>query len=96
MSDLKRNCPACGTRSSDVGYDFLEGRPCRFCGLPAEAASAFDAARARGAEQALVDVAAKAEARAARAEAEVDRLRGLLVEIQWAVERVDGDAEVPA
>lgn len=91
VSDLKRSCPACGTHSSDVGYDFINGDPCRFCGLPAEAALALDVAKARGAQQSILDMAAKAEARAGKAEAEVVRLRELLREILWAAERADRD-----
>jgi hypothetical protein len=89
VSDLKRSCPACGTHSSSVGIDFRDGNPCRYCGLPAEAAFQLDAARERGASQAAVEMAAQAEARAAVAEAEVARLRAVLDEIRWAAEAVE-------
>ncbi|MCW2785263.1 MAG: hypothetical protein JWP74_1780 [Marmoricola sp.] len=89
MSDLKRSCPACGSYSSSVGIDFRNGDPCRYCGLSANAAFELDQAKERGAQQSAIDMAAKASARADIAEREVQRLRGLLDEISWVVERRD-------
>ena len=81
-----------GPDATNVGIDFSQGDPCRYCGLPADAAFELDLARERGANKATVDMAAKAEARAAVAEVEVARLRGLLREIGWSVERAEKEA----
>jgi hypothetical protein len=89
MSDLKVTCPACDSYSSSVGIGFRDEGKCPFCGLPVEAFVALEKARARGAKDSIVKMSAEAEARAARAEAEVGRLKGLLSEIRWTVERAE-------
>lgn len=92
MSDIKRSCPACDAYTSNVGIAFRDDQPCPYCGLPAEAALQLDLARERGAQRETLEMAAKAEARAARAEAEVARLRGLVNEILWTAERADKES----
>lgn len=92
MSDLKMLCPACDSYSSSVGIGFRDEGKCPFCGLPVEAMLALEKASARGAQDSAIKMAAEAEARASRAEAEVVRLRGLLHEIGWTVERVEKEA----
>lgn len=92
MSDIKRTCPACDSWTSSVGIAFRDGEPCPYCGLPAEAVEALDRAAERGAEQSMVDMAAKAEVRATNAEAEVRRLRGLLREILWSAQLAEEEA----
>ena len=92
MSDLKRSCPACEAWTSSVGAAFRDGESCPYCGLPAEAAFQFDRAVARGADEQLAERFAKAEGRAAKAEAEVARLRALLREVGRTAARVETEA----
>ena len=80
MSD-KRQCPACETYSSSVLAAFQRGEGCPQCGLSADAAEQLLMARARGATAELVEMAAKAEARAQAAEAEASELRATLAQI---------------
>lgn len=84
MSDLvrvvtdKATCPACDSCTSGIARAFRDGESCPHCDLPADAAAAVLAAQERGASEDLVTRAAKAEQRAAAAEAEAGRLRGVL------------------
>lgn len=77
MAD-KATCPACDSETSTIYRAFNEGEACPYCGLPADAANAVLAARERGASEQLVERAALAEQRAAKAEQEIGRLRGRL------------------
>ena len=89
MSDLKRSCPACDAHTSAIGAAFRDGEPCPYCGLPAEAAAAFDRAVTRGADEDMAQRAAQAEQRAAVAEARVAMLQARLDRIA-ALVRDDG------
>jgi DNA repair exonuclease SbcCD ATPase subunit len=86
MSDLKRSCPGCDAWTSSVGAAFRDGEPCPYCGLPAEAAHAIDEARERHASEVVVKRLADAEVRAAKAEAEVDRLTSILNRVREATQ----------
>ena len=85
MAD-KMTCPACDAHLSSVLMAFEEGQPCPNCGLPAEAAVDVLAARKRGASEVLTQKYAAAETRAAKAEAEVRKLRAKLDRIKWELE----------
>lgn len=78
---MRRYCPACESETSTIAAAFDRGEPCPGCGLSAEAAGEFMTARQRGAEWDSVARAAKAEARAQRAEAVAAELRERLAAI---------------
>jgi len=78
----KATCPACGSHTSSIWMAIEEGTECPNCGLSAEAMLQFEAARRRGADEELVENAAKAEQRAEAAEQEVRQLRRALREIR--------------
>jgi hypothetical protein len=80
MSD-KAICPACDSYTSAIHQAFRDGGACPYCGLPSETANAVLAAQERGASEDLVQRAAKAEQRAAKAEREVLWLRDRLDQI---------------
>jgi hypothetical protein len=82
----KETCPACESMTSNIASAFRRGEPCPYCGLPADSAAAVIAAQERGADALLVRQAAEAERRAGVAEAEVDRLRGLLCRVRDVLE----------
>ena len=85
----KTICPACDSYTSDIYRAFEDGRPCPYCGLPAEAAKAVERARERGASDEMVERAAKAEQRAAELQREARRLRALLGEARQVLDRAD-------
>lgn len=74
MSD-KAWCPACQTATSTITAGFREQGRCPYCGLSVEVVEQLAAATTRGADEHLVEQAAKAEQRAAAAEQEAQRLR---------------------
>lgn len=61
-------CPACDSTTSSVLDAVRRGDPCPHCGLSAQAIGEFEQARVRGADESLVERAAKAERRAEQAE----------------------------
>lgn len=80
-------CPGCENDLSRIRSAFDAGMPCPVCGLPASAAQALEEAQTRGADQALIDRAADAEKRAAKAEREAAAYKSALRKIQDIVER---------
>lgn len=74
----KTTCPACDAHTSAVFMAFNEEEPCPYCGLPAEVADVVLAARARGAETAVLERLARAEQRAANAERRIHELESAL------------------
>ncbi len=89
----KRECPACDSCTSSVLSAFAQGQPCPYCGLSAEAADELEAARVRGASEALVASTAQALRRAEVAETEALRLRGLIVQARRALDAAGPVAE---
>lgn len=83
----KAYCPGCDASLSRIREAFDDGQPCPNCGLPYEAAMAVEAARARGADEKLVERALAAEKRAGEMEAELRDLRGRLSEIRGVANR---------
>jgi hypothetical protein len=84
----KATCPACDAHTSSVWTAFADGDPCPYCGLPAGAAEAFENARQRGADEALIEQAARAEQRATAAEERCRVLERALQEVGRRVESV--------
>lgn len=83
----KATCPACGTHTSGVYAALIgERKSCPQCGLAGDAMRQLDAARRRGADQALIDQAANAELRASLAESKVREMETRLSAIRGAVE----------
>ena len=85
MSDLKRSCPACDSHTSAIGAAFRDGEPCPYCGLPAEAAHAIDAAQERHVSEEVLKRLAAAEVRAVNAEAEARRVNAILDSLRRAL-----------
>jgi hypothetical protein len=88
----KALCPACQAYTSNVRFAFEGGDGCPYCGLSADAAAQVMSARERGATAEMVEVAAKAEARAEKAEAQAAKLRYALAEIAGTVQSLLADA----
>lgn len=68
-------CPACDSYTSSGWQARQDGEPCPHCGLPALVGRMLEHHAAKGADQALVKMAAEASAAAAKAELELARLR---------------------
>jgi len=86
----KMECPGCHTVGSNVTADYQHGRPCRTCGLAPETADEITAARRRGADATLTEQLTETIKRAAAAETERDRLKGILARL------VDGARDAAA
>jgi hypothetical protein len=87
----KQSCPACGSHTSAIWSAFEDGAPCPYCGLPADSALQFEIAQRRGADEALIERTAKAEALVAQAEHRIRELERQIQEIRWIVERKPDD-----
>jgi hypothetical protein len=83
----KMECPACKSYTSAILEAYVGGRPCPYCGLPQEAASAVLEAQKRGADEDLTKRMLDAEKRAAKAEHEAAELRSILRDARGAVAR---------
>lgn len=82
MSDLKRECPACGSWTTSVGIAFRDGDECPYCGLPADTADLIDKAREKGLSKKLTEALAAAEVRAVKAETERAEMASQLARIR--------------
>jgi hypothetical protein len=81
----KMTCPGCNAYTSDTRNDYMNGDPCRFCGLPNEAMVAVISVQRSRADETLKKEYAKAIERATRAEDEVAKLSAKLEEIRYAL-----------
>lgn len=88
MSDLKRTCLGCGSRSSDIGMAYVDHEPCPNCGLPASATSEILSARQRHADAKLAAEYEELVLRVGRAEAEAKRWRDAYFRVREIVREV--------
>lgn len=86
----KAECPACKAYTSGV-YAVLSGdkEACPYCGLPAAAMFSVLEARKRGADKELTEKYEQAVIRAAKAEAELAKVKRTLDNIRAEIEDYD-------
>lgn len=78
-------CPGCGAVSSSVLVKVMNGDPCPFCGLSADAVLEIGGVRRKRADEELKERLATALAELDRAKAEAARLRGQVADARRAL-----------
>lgn len=81
----KMLCPACNSYTSTALSAYERGDDCPYCGLPIGAWEAITEARKRHLEGELLKNYEMTEIRATKAEAEVNRLQGIINRIERAL-----------